>query len=184
MRRRLSEMGAKVRETQACQAIACFTATPEFRRCKHIALFYPVRHEISLLPLAEICRAANKRVYLPALSPLPFRKIVFLPYGEKTKLRRNRFAIPEPALPLSKRIAIDRLDIVVMPLLAFGPRGERLGTGGGFYDRAFAYLRRRRFYRRPRTWAIALDSQRAELVARPWDVALQAVATPSGVIRF
>ena len=181
MRRQLSELGTKGRERPARQAIARFVATPEFRRCRRIALFYPVRHEISLLPLAALCWACAKRVYLPVLRPPPFEKMAFLRYTRNTRLRLNRFHIPEPVFARAGQIAPAGLDIVVMPLLAFGAHGERLGQGGGFYDRTFAFLHRRR---RPMAWAIALDLQQAEFAARPWDVSLRAVATPSRVIRF
>ena len=72
-----------------------------------------------------------------------------------------------------------------MPIVAFGPRGERLGTGGGYYDRAFAYLRRRATWLKPRLVGLAYDWQRVdELVSHHWDVPLTAVVTDEGVVHF
>lgn len=184
MRSKLNTIGEEKRNLLAEQAIEHFTSTNDFLRCKHIGIFFPVRHEISLLPLADICWASHRQVYLPTLSPQPFQKMVFQPFTRDSRLKLNRFNIPEPGLPIDKHIPLRQLDIVVMPLLAFGLNGERLGMGGGFYDRTFSFLNRHPDIARPKCWAIALDTQQTELQANPWDVALNGVATESGIQHF
>lgn len=165
-------------------AMESFLVTPEYRRSKKIALFYPVRHELDLMPLIETCWVDNKQVYLPCLLPKPFQKMCFLPYGPKTSMKNNRFGIPEPDLPVNKQINIRQLDIVITPLLAFGPQGQRLGMGGGYYDRTFAFLNRASHYQRPHLWSIALEAQAYDLTARPWDVNIHGVATEKTVYRY
>ncbi len=184
IRREMSALGASDRAALAGQAIEHFVGAPEFLRCKHIGLFFPVRHEISLLPLAEICWATNRRVYLPRILPGPFHKMVFHAFTPQSAMRANRFGIPEPDLPFKRHIPVRRLDMVVTPLLAFGSNGERLGMGGGFYDRTFSFIRRHPMLARPALWAVALDMQRVEFPANPWDVALHGVVTESGIWRF
>jgi len=177
-------LGESDRDTLTKQAIKYFIGTPEFLRYRHIGLFFPVRHEISLLSLAEICWAANKRVYLPRILSRPFQKMVFQAFTRHSKMRPNRFGIPEPDLPVRAHIPIRRLDIVVTPLLAFGLNGERLGMGGGFYDRTFSFINRHPALTRPALWAVALDIQQVEFQINPWDVCLNGVATESGIRRF
>ncbi len=184
MRQNMTALGTSDRNVLAEQAIEHFTSTLEFLRCKHIGLFFPVRHEISLLPLAEICWATSKRVYLPRILPRPFQKMIFQAFTRQSRMRPNRFGIPEPDLPFRKHIPIRRLDIIVTPLLAFGLNGERLGMGGGFYDRTFSFINRHPTLTHPVLWAIALDIQRIEFQINPWDVALNGVATESGIRRF
>jgi len=165
-------------------AMENFLTTPEYRRSQKIAAFYPVRHELDLMPLIEACWADNKKVYLPCLLPKPLQKMYFLPFTPETPLQRNRYNIPEPSLPIHQRINIRQLDVVITPLLAFGPQGQRLGMGGGYYDRTFAFQHRATNYFRPRLWAIALEAQAYELSANPWDVNIHGVATEKAVYRY
>lgn len=180
----MTTLGASDRDALAGQAIEYFIGTPDFLRCKHIGLFFPVRHELSLLPLAEICWAANKRVYLPRILSRPFQKMVFQAFTRRSRMRPNRFGIPEPDLPIRAHIPVRRINIVVTPLLAFGLNGERLGMGGGFYDRTFSFINRHPCLTCPALWAIALDIQQLEFRSNPWDVGLNGVATESGIRRF
>ena len=69
--------------------------------------------------------------------------------------------------------------VVGAPLVAFDVKGTRLGMGGGFYDRAFAF-RRDPGYRgdRPVLLGLGYELQRvAEQIRQPWDVPLDAAAT-------
>ena len=76
------------------------------------------------------------------------------------------------------------LDLVLVPLVGFDGAGNRLGMGGGFYDRSFAFLGQRR-WRRPRLVGVAFDLQRVDrLPRRAWDVPLDAVASERGCYRF
>ena len=56
----------------------------------------------------------------------------------------NRYGIPEPVHERSRRIAVDMIDVLLMPLLGFDRSGNRLGFGGGYYDRALEFLRDRK----------------------------------------
>ena len=71
-----------------------------------------------------------------------------------------------------------RLDLVLVPLVAIDPRGTRLGTGAGFYDRCLQHLRAGRRWRRPKLIGLGYEFQRvAALAAAPWDVPLDALIT-------
>src|SRR5687767_13746260 len=92
-------------------------------------------------------------------------------------MRRNRFGIPEPT---GRRCAPQQLDLVLLPLVAFDRRGARLGMGGGFYDRTFAFLRVAG-RRKPRLVGLAHHFQEvAQLPREPWDVPLAAIVTERG----
>jgi 5-formyltetrahydrofolate cyclo-ligase len=183
VRQYLNQLAQIEREQLTRAAIDHFLATPEYRRCKYLAAFYPVRHELDLMPLIEQCWGDGKKVFLPRLLPRPFQKMRFLPYTANTPMRLNRYKIPEPALSSRHEIPIRQLDIVITPLLAFGLEGQRLGMGGGYYDRTFAFLNRSS-YQKPRLWAIALEAQRFAMQANPWDVAIHGVATQQDIYRY
>ena len=115
---------------------------------------------------------------LPVLSDDGLRFARWRP-GEP--LAPNRFGIPEPAVAADALLEPGRMAMVLVPLVGFDAHGRRLGMGGGWYDRAFAYRNETAAgpARRP-PWLVgtAFASQQVEaLDAAPWDVALDAVCT-------
>ncbi len=69
-----------------------------------------------------------------------------------------------------------------MPLVAFDRHGNRLGMGGGFYDRAFAF-KRNHPYIRPMLIGLAHGVQEEGILeAAPWDIPLRAVATDKEIL--
>ena len=117
-------------------------------------------------------------------------RLRFREWSAGQALQPNRHGIPEPvAGPLR---AADELAVVLVPLLAFDAKGDRLGQGGGWYDRSFAFRRTERDHAPspdrtlvPRLIGIAYDCQQVDaLEAADWDVPLDAVVTPSAFHRF
>mgnify|MGYP002389666620 CR=1 FL=1 len=151
---------------------------PAFRNARRIAAYLPADGEVDTAPLIERAWEMGKRVYLPVLLPHGENRLWFARYTSDTQLLRNRFGIPEPARAAHTRVAPLSLDLVLTPLVAFDAHGHRLGMGGGFYDRSFAYLLRHARWLRPRLIGLAYDFQRqSRLPAQAWDVPLQAIAT-------
>jgi 5-formyltetrahydrofolate cyclo-ligase len=152
------------------------------RRARRIACYLSNDGEVDLGPALDVMRANGTQVLLPALHG---GALWFLPYGGDTALVPNRFGIPEPAVPARTRCRARDLDLVLMPLVAFDATGNRLGMGGGFYDRTFSYLRNRVVWHKPLLIGVAYEFQRLEsLPARPWDVPLHGVVTERGFCRF
>ena len=73
-------------------------------------------------------------------------------------------------------------DLVLVPLLAIDRRGHRLGQGGGHYDRALPALRASGARLVGVGWAMQLRTK--FLVPDPWDIALDAFASPDGLVEF
>jgi 5-formyltetrahydrofolate cyclo-ligase len=179
-RRRLTDRVERQRLSR--QVVAAIAGTTVFRRAERIALYLPKGGEVDLTPLIDRALRAGKRCYLPVVGR---SGLTFLPYAPGTVLRRNRFGIPEPQVPVRRRAAPSTLDLVLCPLVAYDPRGNRLGMGGGYYDRTFAFAGRRRHWRRPVLLGTAYAFQRVPaLDPAPWDVPLHGVATEAGVEWF
>ena len=183
MRRLRRRLSASERRAAARAAARRLARTALFRRARHLAAYLPVGGEADPRPLIELAWRRGKRVYLPVVDAPHGRRLGFALYTHATALRPNRWGIPEPARPAALR-APQRLDLVIVPLVAFDRRGNRLGMGAGYYDRSFAFLRRRR-WRRPRLVGLAYAFQEVPcLAARPWDVPLDAVLTERGLRVF
>jgi len=107
-------------------------------KAKHIAIYLPVKGEADPTPLLKLL--TEKQFYLPILSPIKQGHLVFAKYDENTSMKLNRFKIPEPDLADNELLAdTTKLDCIVMPLVGLDPTGNRIGMGGGFYDRTFAF---------------------------------------------
>ncbi len=107
----------------------------------------------------------------------------FAPWRAGESLLQNRYGIPEPDVAPDAQLAADAIDIVLVPLLAFDRHGTRLGSGGGYYDRTFAFLRERERPTRPLLIGIGYGFQEVErLHAEPWDIPLDYVATDAELI--
>jgi 5-formyltetrahydrofolate cyclo-ligase len=144
---------------------------------RHIAIY--VAHDGEADPSAIVTLARRNRceIYLPAIADYRRRRMEFRRYSHDTSLRPNRYGIGEPERA-APRIAVRHLDLVLLPLVAIDPRGTRLGTGAGFYDRCLQHLRSGRRWRRPKLIGLGYEFQRvASLDARAWDVPLDALLT-------
>ncbi len=181
-RRALSEAERFRRARAVCALLA---RRPEFQRARRVALYLANDGEVDLAPLIDRLWRRGLPAYLPVLRPLHARPLAFVPYRPGTLLVANRYGIPEPRAPRAQALAAPALDLVLVPLVAFDAEGRRLGMGGGYYDRTFAFLRQRRHWRRPRLVGVAYDFQEvAALPAEPWDVPLHAVVTERRWIPF
>ncbi len=150
--------------------------TAWFVKASIIAGYWAVNGELDPAPLLERAGAMGKTVYLPVLVG---DMLQFAPYRPGAPLRRNRFQIPEPEVSPAEWLPPPALDLALTPLVAFDSTGTRLGMGGGFYDRSFAFLRDSGgLDRRPRLIGLAYQFQQVtDLVRQPWDVPLDAAAT-------
>ena len=182
LRSRRRALGRCERIQYAKRICASLWSSGVMTRATRVGCYLANDGEPDLGPVMERLRDSAKRAYLPALKG---QSLAFLPYQHGAPLRPNRFGIAEPDLPWSHRCAPLGLDVVLMPLVGFDDDGNRLGMGGGFYDRCFAYLRRHKVWHRPKLVGVAFEFQRvAQLPAQVWDVPLAAVVTEGGVRAF
>lgn len=178
---RRNELDAKQRITAAADVLRSLESLPEFMTDANVAGYWAVRGELPLnLAVASLARR-EQHYFLPVLGPA--RQLHFAEYREGTRLRGNRFGIPEPDVPPSAvRTACD-MDVILLPLLAFDRQGHRLGTGGGWYDTSLAFLGNGPRPAQPVLVGIGYAFQEVEAVpAEPWDVDLDYVATDAELI--
>jgi 5-formyltetrahydrofolate cyclo-ligase len=152
------------------------------RSGRRIGVYIAHDHEADPQMIVQLARRHRCELYLPAIVDYRRRRMEFRRYAGDTRLRPNRYGIPEPERRGAARMAVGRLDLVLVPLVAVDARGTRLGTGAGFYDRALQHLRAGRRWRRPKLIGLAYEFQRvAPLTARAWDVPLDALLTEKGL---
>lgn len=186
LRRRRAALSRQVRSRHSRHLVLHLSLAHELRGLRRVALYLPNDAEIDPTGLLECPRRPDRRHYLPVLRPGPYSRLWFAPYEPGERLVLNRFGIPEPVARGRRLTRPLDLDLVLVPLVGFDGQGNRLGMGGGFYDRSFSFLRHReRGWRRPLLIGTAFACQEIEdIPSEPWDVPLDAVATEEGIRWF
>ncbi len=176
LRRARRALDAPVRRRHARALSRRLGRDLRFLRARRIGAYLATDGEMDPAPL--LARAGARHIYLPVLRPHPERTLWFIRHRPGDRLLPNRYGIPEPTLRGRHILPPWHLDLLLVPLVGFDPRGHRLGMGGGFYDRSLAYLRHRRHWRRPLLVGLAHECQRVpELPLQAWDIPLDLVAT-------
>jgi 5-formyltetrahydrofolate cyclo-ligase len=156
-----------------------------YRRASVIACYFPFDGEVDPTDLVRAATADRKQVCLTMVGRDHSGRMRFAAFRPDTRMRINQYGIAEPDPDSAQLVCRRRLDIVLVPLVAFDGNGNRLGMGAGYYDRTFHFLRHRRHWMKPRLVGLAFDMQQvADLQPAEWDIPLSAVATETGLIRF
>ena len=159
----------------ALQAADRMMAYPPVLLAQTVAVFLSFDGELDTLPLIDQLWRAGKRVYLPVLHPFSPGNLLFLHYHPSSELVVNRLKIREPKLDVRDVLPLAELDVLVTPLVAFDEQGQRLGMGGGFYDRTLQNWQQYRL----QPVGYAHDCQQVDsLPSEEWDIPLPAVITP------
>lgn len=163
---------------QLCEQVL---SHPKIKQAQTIALFLSFDGEIDTSPLITQLWALNKQVCLPVLHPFHRHHLLFLRYDPTTQLVKNRFNIFEPPLNVNNIIPISDIDIIFTPLVAFDEFGQRLGMGGGFYDRTLENWQQQSFY----PMGLAHTCQQVKpLPSADWDIPLPEIITPNKIWSF
>ncbi len=99
-----------------------------YKRAKNVMIFYPLEFEIDLTPLFE----DDKKFFLPKVTG---DNLSVCPYTQEDKLVISAFNTLEP---LTEAVSAQILDVIFVPALMADKFNNRLGYGGGFYDRFLA----------------------------------------------
>ena len=183
LRRYRSTLSGTARSGAAELVTKEFLQTRWFRSAHRIAGYLAVGGELDIWPTLMAAYAAGKQIYLPVLAW--DKRLWFQRWTPHTPLRSNRFGIMEPDVSARYRLEARSLDVVLTPLVGFDHDGNRLGMGGGFYDRTFDYQLLLKKWHRPSLVGIAYDFQETTILERaPWDVPLTGIITPTGSRKF
>lgn len=150
-----------------------------FKSALTVMVYLPIRAELDITPVALRCFQLGKTVCAPRvdwehrrMTPIEIRS-----FDDRFEVRRH--GVREPAE--GRCVAIDEIDLFIVPGIAFDASGARLGRGGGYFDRFLAHTAARQ---RSVRCGICFDFQIVDTVpAAPHDVHLDAIVTDRRLIR-
>lgn len=185
LRSKRRQLTARQRDHFSKQLCARITKITNIFINKKVAIYWPFDGEINPIPLIHKCRNQPVKFYLPNLPHMKWQPMHFSCITPKSRFSFNRFEIPEIISSRKNSISAKELDVVLMPLVGFDLNGNRLGMGGGFYDRTFKYLFQRRALHKPKLIGLAYEFQRLkEINSDHWDIPLTAVVTEKDIYSF
>ncbi len=168
-RRGLSDE-ARARRSQRIQRR--FLNSELFYRASQIGCYIASPFEVDTSLVFDRAWRTGKRIYAPVVGRNG--NMHFIETLPETKLIRNRFGLLEPES--GDEILARNLRIVIAPTVAFDNEKNRIGMGGGFYDRAFRSLKNNRRWLPTKLVGFAFDCQKVEEIpANPWDIPLYRV---------
>lgn len=163
-----------------------------FRMSKRLAIYLPINSEFPTTAILQKGILFKKNIYIPRIISNRNKKMQFSTlydnkkHKSKPNLSKNIYGILEPKSKTVNQIIIPQaIDIIFMPLLGFNSKGDRLGMGGGYYDRALWFKRNKKPQLRPYLIGLAYEAQlNNNILADTWDVTLDAVITEQSIYYF
>jgi 5-formyltetrahydrofolate cyclo-ligase len=176
---------AKTRQLAAQASMQILADTTVFKNAYHIACYLAQGSEFDLQPIIELIWKTGKKCYLPVLGPEEKKSLHFITYEADDSLQTNCHAIQEPLFSLAKEIPTEQLELVLVPLVGFDLAGHRLGSGSGYYDRAFAFLLQEPRPAQPCYVGIGYQAQALDSVPYDaWDVPLSGLLTEEAFTQY
>lgn len=165
-------MHAHERDVASRRITDRFLNSQHFFSSRSVACYLAAWDEVDTSAIIERAWRAKKRVFAPVVDK--HGSMSFHGMHPETTLIRNRFGLWEPQSTEIIRPA--DIDIVVTPVVAFDEQRNRIGMGGGYFDRAFAFLQWRQCWLRPKLVGLAFECQKIEKISpKPWDIRLYRV---------
>lgn len=127
----LMNLTKESRKLQETQVIRYLSEIPQWKEAKIIALTKSMEIEFSTKNIVTLARSQGKQIVVPIT--FSNRQMRFAYWNPQTEFRKNPFGIEEPIDPIW--VNEEEIDLVIVPGLAYSKKGERLGFGGGYYDR-------------------------------------------------
>jgi 5-formyltetrahydrofolate cyclo-ligase len=177
IRARVKSLTLEQRVAASARACALLEQQPVWQRAQLIFFYAPLPEELDIWPLLHDGLAAGKTIALPRFDPATGRYVACQITDTAKDLSGGQFGIREPA---GHCIAVpsNRLDLILVPGVAFDGHGRRLGRGKGFYDQLLESVR-------GTTCGVAFDEQIVETVpVEPHDVYLNCILTPTRWLEF
>ena len=138
MRDRLKRQGEEEKQRKSLAVWQKLSRVTAFRKAAMVCSYVSLSYEVQTWQMIEAMLSQGKRVAVPAVEKTTDELAVFEIRDPRQELSPGAYNVPEPVASARRPVALESLDLVLVPGLAFDRRGNRLGTGKGYYDRFLA----------------------------------------------
>ena len=173
----LRRMSAEERAAASAQARALLIAQPLWQSAQSVLFFAPLPGELDVWPLLAVALGAGKKVALPRFERHTKTYIACQIENLETDVRVGHFGSREPGEQCSC-LASGRVDLILVPGVAFDQQGHRLGRGKGYYDQLLTAIRGTRC-------GVAFDQQIAQAIpVERHDARMDYLLTPTRWVKL
>jgi 5-formyltetrahydrofolate cyclo-ligase len=155
-----------------------------FRKAESILMYVSFRSEVDTRGYLQDIIASGKKLVLPVVNS---RQKVLKLYEIKdmSELVPGYMGIPEPEIRENRRVTLNEIEVVIIPGSGFDRKGNRLGYGGGYYDRLLSYESKQlaKVEHHIPTVALAFEEQiSTDIPAEPHDIKVDMIVTDERII--
>ena len=108
---------------------------PEFRKALTVLFYFPFNGEVNTVEMIKQAQKLGKKIGLPRIVRDKKRIIPNMIHSLEEGLEAGPYGIQQPKKNRSQSLRLENLDMVIVPGVAFDKHNNRLGRGGGYYDR-------------------------------------------------
>ncbi|MDC0172474.1 5-formyltetrahydrofolate cyclo-ligase [Gammaproteobacteria bacterium] len=172
-----------LQQQQAARALAdLIIKSVFFQKATRVGFYLANDGEIDPSLILSAANDLGKQCFLPVVDPKGTHSLYFASFNANTKLQANRYGILEPISSESKNQSVKNIDLLFMPLVGFDKTGNRIGMGGGYYDRTLAFMKKTET---PALTLVGLahsEQEISHISSQSWDIPLHLIATEKEII--
>lgn len=147
----------------------------EWAEAKTIGITLSMENEVNTYPIIEKAWKEGKRVVVPKCNK-ETRTMSFRQISNFDQLETVYMNLREPIPALTEEVNADEIDLQIVPGVAYTERGERIGYGGGYYDRYLVHYKEK-------TLSLAYSFQMVEHIpVEPFDKNVEKIITEKGTM--
>ncbi len=175
LRQARAKLDTQFQQEAALQIKAQLTQLLAHHTLSRIGVFLAQEGEADPLFFIQYAASLHKSLFVP-VSCFEQNTLSFYPYQLGEPLVKNRYNIPEPITQDKTPVLAETLDVILVPLVAFDCKKNRMGRGAGFYDRTFAPLKT--LEKKPLLIGIAYEMQKVDhLETHEFDIKMDYIVT-------
>lgn len=165
-----------------------FFSLEEFRKASYIMMYVSFRSEVETKSYLQDIITIGKELIVPLVDSAN-RLLELYEIRNVSELVPGYKGIPEPGIKDNRRVELNDIDLIIIPGAGFDEKGNRIGYGGGYYDRLLSGIRKRNLlpddpHPSPMLIALAFEEQIVkEIPSEPHDIKMDMIITDRRVIR-